>query len=111
MAVCLTIALAGSAAAATKDAGSTTLKDVQPAGTTDKKTHKHQQFDLMFTSAMGKDYTCRTNEKDKVKATDLPVGSSATYEVKGTKGKVTTAAGKSFNCTVMRVADAPAMKQ
>jgi hypothetical protein len=111
VAVCLWMAVAVCATAATKDTGSTTLKDVQPAGTTNKKTHKHQQYDLMFTSTMGKDYTCRTNEKDKVKATDLPVGSSATYEVNGTKGKVKTSAGKSYSCTIVRVAEAPATKQ
>ena len=94
--------------AGTKDQGSTTLRDVQPAGTVGKK-HK-QQYDVMFTSSMGKDYTCRTSEKKSVKATDLVVGSGATYEVKGTKGKVKTTAGKSFDCTVVRVADAPSMK-
>jgi hypothetical protein len=97
-----------SAQAATKDTGSTNLKDVQPAGQKAKK-HK-QQYDLMFTSTVGKDYTCRTSEKKDVKATDLPVGSSVTYEVNGTKGKVKTSAGKSFSCTIVRVADAPAMK-
>ena len=105
----LLMSVALCAHAATKDAGSTTLKDVQPAGQKAKK-HK-QQYDLMFISSMGKDYTCRTSEKKDVKATDLSVGSSVTYEVKGTKGKVKTAAGKSFSCTIVRVADAPAMKQ
>jgi hypothetical protein len=97
------------APAATKDTGSTTLKDVQPAGQKAKK-HK-QQYDLMFISSTGKDYTCRTSEKKDVKATDLHVGSSVTYEVKDTKGKVKTAEGKSFSCTIVRVANAPTMKQ
>jgi hypothetical protein len=90
------------ALAASKETGSTILKDVQPAGTKQKK-HK-QQYDLMFTSSTGTDYTCRTSEKDNVKATDLPVGSGATYEVKDTKGKITTTAGKSYKCTIVRVA-------
>ena len=105
----LILILAVSANAGTKDTGSTTLKDVQPAGQKAKK-HK-QQYDLMFTSTTGKDYTCRTSEKKDVKATDLVVGTGATYEVNGTKGKVKTTAGKSFSCTIVRVADASAMKQ
>jgi hypothetical protein len=98
----LLLSAALSAQAATKDTGSTTLKDVQPAGQKAKK-HK-QQYDLMFTSSSGADYTCRTSEKDKVKATDLPVGIGATYEVKGNKGKITTTTGKSYNCMIVRVA-------
>jgi hypothetical protein len=92
--------------ASTKDAGSSVLKDVQPAGTTEKK-HKHQQYDMSFTSSMGKEYTCRTEEKLKVKAPDLPVGSNITYEVKGNKGKVKTAAGKDYSCTIVRVSNVP----
>jgi len=94
-----------SAAAATKEKGKVVLKDVQPAGVTDKK-HKHQQYDLSFTSTSGKDYTCRTSEKASVKATDLVVGSSVSYEVDGNKGKLKTEAGKQVNCTIVRVADA-----
>jgi hypothetical protein len=45
--VILLTMVALSAIAATKDTGTTVLKDVQPAGTTDKK-HKHQQYDLSF---------------------------------------------------------------
>jgi hypothetical protein len=101
----LLMAAALQVGAATKETGSTNLRDVQPAGQKAKK-HK-QQYDLMFVSSTGKDYTCRTSEKDKVDATDLPVGSGATYEVKGTKGKIKTTAGKSFKCTIVRVADAP----
>lgn len=100
----LAMTIAVGANAESKDTGSTTLKDVQPAGTTNKKTHKHQQYDLSFTTTTGTDYTCRTSEKKDVKATDLPVGSGATYEVKGNKGKVKTAAGKSYDCTIVRVA-------
>ncbi len=93
--------------AAVKDSGTTTLKEVQPVGTTNKK-QKHQQYDLSFTSASGKEYACRTGEKSSVKATDFAVGSSVKYEVNGDKGKVKTAAGKQVSCTIVRVAIAPA---
>jgi len=90
------------AAAADKDSGTTTLKDVQPAGTTDKQ-HKKQQFDLSFTTSKN-EYTCRTNENQKVKATDFVVGSTVTYKVDGNKGEVKNASGKSAKCTLVRVA-------
>ncbi len=93
--------------AAVKDSGTTTLKEVQPAGMTNKK-QKHQQYDLSFASASGKEYTCRTTQKTSVKATDLVVGSSVTYEVNGDKGKVKTAGGKQVSCTIVRVSIAPA---
>jgi len=96
------------AIAGTKDSGTTTLKDVQPAGTTDKQ-HKHQQYDLSFVSALGKDYTCRTSEKTSVKATDLVVGSNMNYQVDGNKGKVKTATGKQLSCTIVRVANVAAI--
>src|SRR3954454_25192634 len=89
--------VAWSALAATKDTGNTTLKDVQPAGTTDKK-HKHQQYDLAFVSSTGKDYTCRTGHNTSIKATDFVVGSDVTYQVNGNKGKLKTSAGKEVSC-------------
>jgi gentisate 1,2-dioxygenase len=92
-----------SAVAATKDSGTTMLKDVQPVGVTDKK-HKHQQYDLSFVSSTGKDYTCRTGEKTSVKATEFVVGSTVNYQVDGNKGKVKTSAGKQLSCTIVRVA-------
>jgi hypothetical protein len=107
IAIALFMFLACSLFAATKDKGTATLKDVQPAGTTDKK-NKNQQYDLSFVSATGKSYTCRTGYKTKVNAIDLAVGSSVDYELSGDKGKVKTAAGKNFGCTVVRVADAAA---
>ena len=94
-----------SAVAGSKDTGKTTLKDIQPAGTTDKK-HKNQQYDLSFLTQSGKNYTCRTPEKTKMKATDFVVGSDLSYEVSGNKGKVKTSNGKQVNCTVVRVANA-----
>jgi gentisate 1,2-dioxygenase len=92
------LALAGS-----KDTGSTMLKDVQPAGTTNKN-HKHQQYDLTLI-ASGREYTCRTNEKSEIKATDFIVGSTVTYEFKDNKGKVKSASGKKVDCTIVRVAN------
>lgn len=95
------------AVSASKENGTSALRDVQPAGTTDKK-HKHQQFDLSLSTTSGTEYTCRTNEKDEVKATDFVVGSNVTYEFKDNKGKLKSSAGKKVDCTVVRVANASA---
>jgi gentisate 1,2-dioxygenase len=108
LAVLTMIAL--SAVAGPKDSGTTTLKDVQPVGVTDKK-HKHQQYDLSFVTSTGKDYTCRTGEKTSVKATDLVVGSNVNYQVDGNKGKVKTSVGKQLSCTIVRVANVAAAPQ
>jgi hypothetical protein len=100
------ILLSAGAFAAKKDSGSTTLKDFQPAGTTDKK-HKKQQYDLTFDTAKS-EYTCRTNENQKVEATQFVVGSNISYSVNGNKGQVkSTQSGKSVKCMVVRVADLP----
>jgi hypothetical protein len=48
--VLLMMAIAITAAAGSKLEGTTTLKDFQPTGTTDK-THKHQQYDLSFAAS------------------------------------------------------------
>ncbi len=97
------LSLAGMALAANKESGSTTLTNVQPAGTTDKK-HKKQQYDLTFSTTKN-EYTCRTNENEKVNATDWVVGSSISYKVSGNKGEVkNTQSNKSVKCTVVRVA-------
>ncbi len=103
----LIVMFAITAAAGSKIEGTTTLKDFQPFGTVDKKTHKHQQYDLSF-AAMGKLYTCRSVEKESLKATDFVVGSDVTYQINGDKGKVKNASGKEVECTVMRVAEVPA---
>jgi hypothetical protein len=42
------LAVAITAAAGSKIEGTTTLKDFQPTGTVEKKTHKNQQYDLIF---------------------------------------------------------------
>ena len=104
--VTLLATLTVNAVAASKDAGTTVLKDVQPAGTPDKK--QKQQYDLSFASASGKDYTCRTSEKKDVKVHEFVVGGNVTYEVKGNKGKVKTSEGKQVSCTIVRVAKAAA---
>ncbi len=93
------------ALAANKESGTSSLKDVQPAGTTDKK-HKKQQFDLSFMSATN-DYTCRTNENEKVNATDWVVGSTINYKINGNKGEIkNTQTNKNVKCVVVRVAAA-----
>lgn len=90
---------------AAKEQGSTSLKDVQPAGTTDKK-HKKQQYDLSFMSPTN-DYTCRTNENEKLNATDWVVGSNINFKINGNKGEIkNVASGKSVKCMVVRVAAA-----
>ena len=99
-----------SAVAATKESGTTTLKDVQPVGTTDKK-HKNQQYDVSFVSSTGKDYTCRTSQKTSVKATDLVVGSDVNYQLNGDKGKLKTSGGKQLSCKIVRVANVAAAPQ
>ena len=101
--VLLLILALGSASAAKKDAGTTTLKDLQPAGTPDKK--QKQQYDLTFVS-QNNQYTCRTHEGKKVDATQWVVGSQITYQVQGNKGKVKNSAGKEVPCTIVRVAAA-----
>jgi uncharacterized protein YcfJ len=106
----LIVTVAITAAAGSKIEGTTALKDFQPTGTTDKKTHKNQQYDLSFV-ALGKQYTCRTVEKESLKATDFVVGSDVKYEINGDKGKVKNAGGKQVECTIMRVAEVPAAQQ
>src|SRR5580693_5300833 len=101
----MTVAIA--AVAGSKIEGTTALKDFQPTGTVDKKTHKNQQYDLSF-AAMGKLYTCRSVEKESLKATDFVVGSDVQYQINGDKGKVKNASGKEVEYTVMRVAEVPA---
>jgi len=101
--IAIALLLAILAFAANKESGSTTLKDVQPAGTTDKK-HKKQQFDLTFSSSRN-DYTCRTNENEKVQATQFVVGTAVNYKIDGNKGQVkSVSSGKNAKCTLVRVA-------
>jgi hypothetical protein len=107
LAAVMTLTFAVTALAGSKVEGTTSLKDLQPFGTIDKKTHKHQQFDLSFV-ALGKQYSCRTIEKDSLKATDFVIGSGLEYEINGDKAKVKSVSGKKVECTIVRVAEAPA---
>jgi len=102
----LALCLTGSALAAQKETGTTKLVNVEPAGTT-QKHHKHQQYDFTF-DAQTHEYTCRSKEGDKIKATDFVVGSNIDYQVKGNKGKVKGSTGKEVSCTIVRVAELPA---
>jgi hypothetical protein len=95
--------------AAQKDKGTTILKDVQPAGTTNTKDQKKQQFDFIF-EASGHHYTCRTGPKTSVKATDFVVGKDVKYELDGDKGKLKSTTGKEVKCTVVRVEGLAASK-
>ncbi len=110
----LVLICAITAAAGKKDSGTTTLKNLDPAGTpgTQGKKNKKtkQQFDFSF-EASGKTYTCRTNEKTSVNATDFVVGSNVNYEIDGDKGKLRSPAGKEVKCTIVRVANIPSSPQ
>ncbi|HTS57255.1 MAG TPA: hypothetical protein VMH03_06890 [Terriglobales bacterium] len=97
-------------ASAEKDKGTTTLKDVQPAGETNTKDKKKQQYDFIF-EASGHHYTCRTGPKTSVKATDFVVGKDVKYELNGDKGKLKSTTGKEVKCTVVRVESLSTPKQ
>ena len=102
IAVLLLTTMSVPANAAKKVTGATTLKDLQPAGTTDTKDKKNQQYDFIF-AVSGNSYTCRTSPKTSVKATDFVIGSDLKYEIDEDKGKLKTTAGKQVKCTVVRV--------
>jgi hypothetical protein len=87
---------------AKKVTGSTTVKDLQPAGTTDTKDKKNQQYDFIF-EVSGNRYACRTSPKKSLKATDFVVGSEVKYELDEDKAKLKSTAGKETKCTVVRV--------
>jgi len=110
----LVLLSAMSATAGKKQTGTTTLKDLQPAGTPGSEGKKNkktkQQFDFFF-EASGKLYTCRTGVKTSVNATDFVVGSNINYEIDGEKGKLKGDNGKEVKCTVVRVANASAPPQ
>ncbi|MGB6193648.1 MAG: hypothetical protein WBF42_14360 [Terracidiphilus sp.] len=98
----LILIAAATAAAGSKLKGSGTLKDLQPAGTTDAKDHKNQQYDLIFVAAANQ-YVCRTEEKTKLRATDFVVGSAISYEIDKDKVKLKSSSGKETKCIVVRV--------
>ena len=99
--ILLTLTIAMNAMGA-KVAGTTTLKDLQPTGTSNKKTHKKQQFDLFF-DAQSMRYTCRTADNKSINASDFVVGSELQYQISGDKGKLRTATGKHVDCKIVRV--------
>ena len=91
---------------ADKIQGDTTLKDSQPYGTKDKE-HKHQAYDLSF-DAEGHSYTCRTNPKKSIDATEFVVGSQINYEIDKNKAKIKTLQNKKLECKIVRVEKTPA---
>jgi hypothetical protein len=95
---------------AKKDKGATTLKDLQPAGETDTKNKKNQQYDFTF-EASGNRYTCRTSPKKSLKATEFIVGGDLKYEIDEDKAKLKSSAGKEAKCTVVRVEKATSPSQ
>ena len=97
----LLIMTIGIPALAAKNKGSTTLKDFQPFGTTDKQ-HKHQAYDLVF-DADNKNYTCRTDYKKSTNATDFAVGGSIDYEIEKQKIKIKTPENNKVECKIVRV--------
>jgi|SRR5271170_4506270 len=86
--------------------GATTLKDMQPYGTKDKQ-HKHTAYDLSFR-AEGNNYTCRTDPKKSINATDFVVGTGIKYEINNQKVKIKAPQNKELNCKIVRVEAAPA---
>jgi hypothetical protein len=88
-------------ASAAKLNGSAALRDLQPFGTTDKE-HKHQAYDLSF-DAEGHSYTCRTDPKKSIDATEFVVGSQINYEIDKNKAKIKAPQNKKLECKIVRV--------
>ena len=101
MVVVLVLMVALAVSAGNKSKGTTTLKDLQPAGMT-SKDNKNQIYDFMFTTN-GNDYVCRTNRDAKIKATDFVVGSDMKYEIDEDSAKLKSATGKEAKCKIVRV--------
>jgi len=101
LAACLMVAISLPAFAAKKLQGTMTLQDSQPNGTPDKD-HKHQAYDLSFQTE-GKHYTCRTDPKKSMDATDFVVGTEMNYKIDGNKGEIKNHDGKSVKCKIVRV--------
>src|ERR1700733_15874958 len=101
LAAALLFATSLSAFAGNKLEGTTTLKDSQPYGVKDTE-HKHQAYDLTF-EAKGKGYTCRTDPKKSMNATDFVVGTDVTYKIDGNKAKIKTPQNKEVECKIVRV--------
>ena len=105
LAACLLFAISLPAFAAKKLEGKMTLKDLQPYGSPGKD-HKHQAYDLSF-QAEGKNYTCRTDPKKSMNATDFVVGTDMNYKIDGNKGEIKTTEDKSVQCKIVRVEAVP----
>jgi hypothetical protein len=69
----LTMVGALTASAARKEAGTTILKDVQPAGTTNAKEKKNQQYDFIF-EASANHYTCSDQSENLFESERLCCG-------------------------------------
>jgi hypothetical protein len=100
-AVLLLLMCALPATAGNKQKGTAKLDDLQTAGTTDKKD-KNQRYDFLFETG-GNKYTCRTQEKTKLKATDFVVGNDVKYEIDSDKVTLKSMSGKEAKCKVVRV--------
>ncbi len=98
----LILMAAATAGAGSKLKGSTTLKDLQPSGTTDAKDNKNQRYDFIFVAAANQ-YVCRTEAKTKLRATDFVVGNTISYEIDKDKVKLKSSSGKETKCIVVRV--------
>lgn len=105
LAATLLLAVAVPALAGTKLSGTTTLKDLQPYGTTDKE-HKHQAYDLSF-QAEGKSYTCRTDPNKSMDATAFIVNTNMKYKIDGNDGQLKSPDGKEVKCKIVRVEALP----
>lgn len=102
----LVVAMSIPALADKKIEGSTSLKDCQPAGIKGKD-QKHQAYDLSFNTT-DKAYTCRTDPKKSMNATDFVVGTDVRYEINGSNAKIKTPQGKQVECKIVRVEAVPA---
>lgn len=102
----LLFAVAVPAIAGSKLTGTMTLKDLQPYGSP-SKDHKNQAYDLSF-QAEGKSYTCRTNPKKSVDATEFVVNTNMTYKIDGDDGEIKSPHGKKLKCKIVRVEALPA---
>jgi hypothetical protein len=55
----------------------------------------------------GKDYTCSTGEKTRLKVTDFVVGSNLEYVVSGNKAKLKSSSGKQVTPSAAIMISAP----
>lgn len=101
LAVMLVLVSTLAVSAGNKQKGATVLKDLQPAGTTDKD-NKNQIYDFMFTTG-GNEYVCRTNRDTKMKATDFIVGDQLQFQLDNDEGKLKGSGGKEVKCKIVRV--------